>query len=377
MADAEAVARELALAAGQDDALVLAHHGHEPAAVDVLRHLDAGDGVGGAGFVVGQELQAQGLDAGATVGGDVGVTLVHVFQALTDDVVEAQTQAVQEGDVGGPGRLPPRQRALGSHQVEVEAGHLGVLVGFPAAGADADERQAGRDHEALLGAGGHQVAVPAVHRKGDAAQAAHGVHQQQLVELALDHAGDGFQVVGDAGGGLVMGDEDGLDIGVLLEFGTDGLGVDSVAPLEVHAGHVGAVALGDLDKAVSKGTGGGGDDLIAGGQGVDHRGFQGAGAAGGEDVEVVGGHEDLLQTGGGGLDQLLELGTPVIDHGQGHLVHDVVGNGGRSWGAQVLGLDLGQGHRESSWWAREGAHYWSVRRLWSSALRVMRRRITA
>ena len=255
--------------------------------------------------------------------------------------------------MGVHGSLAAGQGALGGHQVEVEAGHLGVLVGFPAAGADADERQAGRDHEALLGAGGHQVAVPAVHREGDAAQAAHGVDQQQLVELALDHAGDGFQVVGHAGGSLVVGDEDGLDFRVLPELGADGLGVDGVAPLEVHAGHVGAVALGDLHETVAEGAGGGGDDLVAGGQGVDHRGFQGAGAAGGEDVEVVGGHEDLLQTGGGGLDQLLELGTPVVDHGQGHLVHDVVGNGSGSGGTQVLGLDLGQGHRESSWWVRE------------------------
>ena len=370
------MAGEFALAAGEDDAFLLAHQGHKPGAVDFRGHFDGGYGVGGAGFVGGQELQAEGLDAGAAVFADGGVAVVHGFGAFGEDAVQAQAEAVEEGYVGGPGGLAAGQGTLGGHQVKVEAGHLGVLVGLPAALADADEGQSGGDHKAFLGAGGHQVAVPAVHGEGEAGEAADGVHQEELVKLALDDAGDGFQVVGDAGGGFVVGDQHGFDGRVFAEFGADGVGVNGVAPFEIHTQDVGAVGLGDLDEAVAERAGGGGDDPVAGGEGVDHGGFQGAGAAGGEDVQVVVGHKDLFEAGGGGLDEFPEFRPPMVDHRQGHFGYDVVGDGGGAGGAEVLRGDFGQGHRVGSWglgdcgrrlqgsrWQRRGGQVTAARRL--------------
>ena len=53
--------------------------------------------------------------------------------------------------------------------------------------------------------------------EGQGADAADSVHEQQLVELALDHGRYRLQVVGHAGVGLVVSHQDRLDARVAVE----------------------------------------------------------------------------------------------------------------------------------------------------------------
>ena len=69
-------------------------------------------------------------------------------------------------------------------------------------------------------------------------------------------------------------------------------GVGHGAGLEVERGDVGAEGLGDVAEAVAELTDGDGEDLVAGREGVDDGGFHGAGAGGGEDVDLVLGAEE-------------------------------------------------------------------------------------
>ena len=150
--------------------------------------------------------------------------------------------------------------------------------------------------------------------------------------------------MGNAGGSFVVRNQHRLDGRILAQRGADGVGVNGVAPLKVHPQHIGAVGLGNLHKAVAESAGGARDDAVAGREGIDHRRLQGAGAAGGEDIQVVGGHKDLFEAGGSGVNQLPEFRPPVVNHRQRHFGNDVVRDGGRAGGTQVLGGNLGQGH---------------------------------
>ncbi len=107
--------------------------------------------------------------------------------------------------------------------------------------------------------------------------------------MRAHHLGDGFEIVGDAGGGFIVSDEDGFDLlaGVGREALLDLLGIGGRAVVEGERLDLGAVGLGDAGVAVAEDADADGQHFVAGGKQVDHRGLEAAGAGGGEDVDVL------------------------------------------------------------------------------------------
>ena len=132
---------------------------------------------------------------------------------------------------------------------------------------------------------------------------------------------------GDAGAGLVVDDHDGPDgvgdVGAEASFDLGRVGaVPPVAgeelDVEAEAGGHGAPEGGEL-------AGFRHQDLVAGGEGVDDRSFPGAGAAGGEDDDVVGA-EDGAEAFENALAEASELGAAVVDGGAVDGAKDSVGD---------------------------------------------------
>ena len=111
-------------------------------------------------------------------------------------------------------------------------------MGGPGAFAEAHEREAGRQHPSLLRRGGYHVEVPSVGGHGYRGDAADAVHQYQLVVLALDDFGDGLEVVGDAGGGLVVGYGDRFHVGVVVQAFPQNIEVNGLSERKVQGYHI-------------------------------------------------------------------------------------------------------------------------------------------
>ena len=132
-----------------------------------------------------------------------------------------------------------------------------------------------------------------------------------------------------------MGDEDGDGAGLAQRVGDD-CGVGRGAGLEVESGDVGAEGLGDVAEAVAELTDRDGEDVVAGGERVDDGGFHGAGAGGGEDVDLVLGAEEELQALHDARLHLGELGSAVVDHLARELGERLGRAGGGAGNTQVL-----------------------------------------
>ena len=177
---------------------------------------------------------------------------------------------------------------------------------------------------------------PVVHAHFDRAERGDGVDDDERVGDLADGGGDVGDGVGDAGGGLVVGDEQGVVVVLLDEVG-DEFGGGGVAPLDVGAGDLGAVALGDGGEAVAEGADGHAERLVADGEGVDDGGFHGAGAGGGDDQDFLVGAEEGLDAGGDAFEELGELGPAVVDHFACGGGKDVWRAGGGTRNAQIRG----------------------------------------
>jgi hypothetical protein len=182
--------------------------------------------------------------------------------------LEGDVEAEEDGHGRGEGRLAFGLGVAVLAEVEVEAGHAGSLVGLPGTVAHGGEGKAGGNHPALLGAGDDDVEGPGVHLQRDGAEAADGVDDEELVELADDFCDLG-EWVGDAGGGFVVGDGDGLDGGGFLEGVADVVGAGGLPPFVGEHRHVGAVGLGDGGEALAEGADADGEDSVPGGEDVD------------------------------------------------------------------------------------------------------------
>ena len=133
MADAEDLARERALPAGEVDAVVPPRHGGKLLPRYAVGEADRGDGVGGVARV-GEELEAGLLNEPTGERAVVGVGGVDLFDAAVEDETEALTEAVEDGEGGCPRGLAELGGAEGLDEVEIEARHRRLLDHVPAAG---------------------------------------------------------------------------------------------------------------------------------------------------------------------------------------------------------------------------------------------------
>ena len=201
--DAGDLALQLVLAAGDRDAVLVAHRLRHLGAVDRLGQLDRGDDV--RVLVLGaEELEVEALDRLARRAAEQAVALEHVVEPLLLDQLERDVERHEERD----GR---RERAVG----RILALAL-RRCGSSRSSSAARRRSAARASARSLGLakpspGGHMSAfcepaddhvdVPLVLRQRDGAEARDRVHHDQRVVLVRD-LGERLDVVDDAGRGL-------------------------------------------------------------------------------------------------------------------------------------------------------------------------------
>ena len=149
------------------------------------------------------------------------------------------------------------------------------------------------------------------------AEAGDGVDDEEgLGVFGLEELGDAFDVVADAGGGFGGLDEDGA--GFELEGGFDFVEREGLAVGCFDDVDVAAEGFGEGGPALAELAGGEDEYAVAGRGEVGDGGFHGAGAAAGEDDDVVLGADELLELGEDAGVEGAELGGAVVDVGGGH-----------------------------------------------------------
>ena len=166
---------------------------------------------------LGAELQAPGGDGAADALGEPVVAGEDVVEPLLLDHLQRFAEAEEQLHRRRVGVAALRVGAEHVAEVEEAARQLRGLHRLQRLRADADDREAGREHEALLAAGDGDVDAPLVHAEVHRADRADAVDEEERRVLGRVHRlADGGDVGADAGRGLVVGDEDGLDLVVLV-----------------------------------------------------------------------------------------------------------------------------------------------------------------
>ena len=142
-----------------------------------------------------------------------------------------------------------------------------------------------------------------------------------------------------------MGYDDGLYFRVVSQRLANTLRVYGVTPLKGNPPGIYPVGVQHVGEPVAEGTGAGCQHPVAGRKGINHRCLQPARARRSQDEQVIFRHKDLLQHLSALGYQLEELGSPVVDHGVRHGFINLVGDGRRPGGSQIMGLDP----HSSSW----------------------------
>ena len=224
-----------------------------------------------------------------------------------------------------------------SRKQRLQPGRLGRRQG---AAREADQRHAGRQHEALLRAGHGHVYLPLVHAEINAGDGADAVdHQQRRVLGPVHGAAQACDVAGDAGRGFVVAGQYRLDLMFLVapQDLLELLDRHAFAPGRLHQFHVHAHALGQVRPQMGELPETGGQDAVARRQGVGQRHFPAGRAGGGEGEARAGaGLEDLVEVAQQGFDQLGEVRRPMVLHRDGHGVLDGDRNVRGSWCVEVV-----------------------------------------
>ena len=137
---------------------------------------------------------------------------------------------------GVHGVCPFSAHLRASAKLPVDARHPGRRLGLLRAGADGGDGDAGRGHPRLLAGADHQVDAPGVHLEGHGAQAADAVDDDQRVARRGVHRRDQLaERVGDAGRGLVMGQQHRPVRRLAGQVRRERSRVGSFAPLDLEA----------------------------------------------------------------------------------------------------------------------------------------------
>ncbi len=141
--------------------------------------------------------------------------------------------------------------------------------------------------------------------------------------------------VGDAGGRLVVGQQDGPVGEWIGQCFPKAVGLGRPARLDGELRDVRSVDGRHLREAVAEDAGRDGQDPVPGRQVVDDGGLETARPGRADDQDVIGGPEEHLQAAYHPLLQGSELGSAMVDHLARPGLADRVGQGGRARDAQV------------------------------------------
>src|SRR6185503_14571843 len=333
--DADELALELALAAGDDRVVVVAQHADEVARVNARRRTERGDRRRCVRFV-GEQRQVQCLQSAACRASEVLVAAEDRLEAFLGH----ETKCLLQRDVHGRRRRRALlERGLRRGEIEVRLRQVGLLVELPRALAHRDDGHAGWRTPCLLRAGDAHVDAPLVDLELGRAGAGDAVDDQQLARFA-DYLADLLQWIEDTGRGLVVLEHDGLRavLALLLrELLANELGVDRAAQRDVDATSVNAVRLADRIEALAERAVDEDERSVAARERVRDGRFHRAGARRGEGEHITLRAQEVLQRARECGQQRGELGAAVVDHRTGRRGEHALGHHGRSWDSEVLG----------------------------------------
>ena len=252
----------------------------------------------------------------------------HVLQALLEQHGERFFEPVEEQHRRRVGEVAGGVGLDHFAQVEEGAGALRLLARGEGTRAGAQDPDPGGQHQPLLGAGHCEVHCPFIHAEVEARDPAHAIHVQQRRVLGGVHGtAHRAHVARDAGGRLVVHDQDALDLvrGVAAQDIPDLVYGRPFSQLDVQHVHLNAMLLGELDPEVSKLAVAGGEQAVAGRQGVGEGRLPGPRAARREDERLTGGgFEESFQVAEKAGRQLGERRGAVVLHGAVHGAEDPV-----------------------------------------------------
>ena len=206
---------------------------------------------------------------------------------------------MQSGDRGGSGRPGGfsfgGSLALGA-KIKIKTGGRGTPHALPRALAHRAVGQSGRNHQCLLRSANNDVDSIAIHVECHGSQPGDGIdHEQGVVPLLPDGAGDGGHVVARPGGALRS-----LHVNhanVRREMRLHLFDQESLSVPGFHHGGREPIGLGEGDPPLAKFSRREHQHLIAGGSKVGDRRFHGAGARRSHQDHIVLGAYKCLEIG--------------------------------------------------------------------------------
>lgn len=257
-----------------------------------------------------------------------------VLQPFLEEHVHARAQATHELQRWRVGKASSGVGGSHGAEIEVSSGTGRRPGNLEALRTDADDRHAGGQHEPLLRARNRHVHAPLLHAEVHRGQRRDAVRKQHRRVIAGIHRAAHRRHIGpDAGRGLVVGHQDGLELvtPVCFQQRTKSICRRTRAPFALDRFDIQAVAAAQIDPAPGKHAVASGQDLVAGRQRVGDRRLPAAGAGGRKHEDLSGRRlEHLLEVGQQRRKQLAEVGRAMIHGLDAHRMAQAIRNIGRS-----------------------------------------------
>ena len=280
-------------------------------------HDNGGDGRRIVFGVAALQVEPPRADGAAGGFGKPLVAREDVLEAFLVDHVDRFGEAVQQAGRRRVGEIPGRVHRQHVVPREVRALQPRCLHRLDGLGADRRERQAGRQHHALLRAGDGDVDAPLVVTEIGGGEAGNRIdHQQRRMADGVHRFAHLVDARAAAGRRLVVDDADGLDFVRLVgaQLLLDQVGVGADAPVGRNDVGIEPELGRHLHPEHRELPGLAHQDLVAGRQRVGEAGFPGAGAGRRVDDDVRRRLEQALDAGEHAVSELLELETAMVEN---------------------------------------------------------------
>lgn len=224
--------------------------GEQVGSSNALGVVDSGHAVGSVLQGGGDELQAEVVDELLGLQRSLLVDSETLLDTLGNDLLEGDVKSVDVLDSGG-GKVRGLAGLVGVHDgqpavpvgVVVGDGGLAGLEDLNGTGRDTHDAETGRGAESLLGSGNNDINAPGIHADLLRADGANTIDNDQgLGGLLADNSGNALDVRENTGGGIDVGDGDGLEL-LALQGSGNGSQLRGLADGDAEVGNLGTVGL--------------------------------------------------------------------------------------------------------------------------------------